>query len=266
MSIVVITTIGENKRFFINSLHKKTGGKIDLVIIQKKNPNQKSFLKGIWYLYKNVGALGLLKETYYSLLLRLRPSFRNALEYFRERSNRISKDKGYLPKTLEVNDVNSDEVFNVLEKLSPKLMLVWGNTILKPRIIKTSEKVINLHMGLCPYYRGAVANQYAVIGKHLRDIGATIHYVEEEVDSGDILKVITASKTGYPRELFRDLNDKAEDAYLDISYKLFLNQDLPRQKQDMSLGRNYMLKDWMPSVRYRLAGQIIRWEKTGVLK
>src|SRR3989344_3420707 len=100
-------------------------------------------------------------------------------------------------------------------------MVVWGSTIIKPDIIKTAKKAINLHMGLCPYFRGAIANQSAVMHGSLSYIGATIHYVEEKVDAGDILATITVDTNKRPRELFRQLNDRAQEHYLEIAQKLF---------------------------------------------
>ena len=266
MNIVIVTVPGENKRLFVNSLYKRTGGKVDLVIIQKRNPNHRSFFASIKHLYKTAGLLLLPRELWYAFLLRIDKSARNALEYFRVHGEQTSPETGYLPNVVEVDSVNSDEVFDTLRKLSPDLMVVWGNTILKSHIVGTARRAINLHMGLCPYYRGAVANQYALINNEPERIGATIHYVEEKVDSGDILETILADTTKPPRELFRNLNDRAEERYLEIAHKLFLSGNLPTKSQDMAQGKNFMLKDWIPSVRYKLAKQILEWEKTGVFR
>lgn len=262
MGIVIVTIQGENKRLFVNSLYKRTGGKVDLVIIQKRNPNHRSFFASIKHLYKTVGLLLLLREFWYAFLLRINKSATNALEYFRTHSEQTSPETGYLANTMEVDSVNSDEVFDTLCKLSPDLMVVWGNTILKPEILETAGRAINLHMGLCPHYRGALANQSAVIAGEIEKIGATIHYAEARVDTGDIITTIKARDLKSPQELFRDLNDRAEKLYLDIAYQLFMGEKLPRTVQDRTVGKNFMLKDWIPSIRYKLAKKILEWEKS----
>ena len=265
MGIVIITIPGEAKRAFVNSLHKITGENVDLVIIQKSKPNHNSLVSRIKRLYDKVGLKALPQEIWYAILLRLDESARNTLEYFRERSSSSSSEIDYLPKTMEVLSVNSDEVFETLKELSPDLIVIWGNTIIKPHIIKTAKRAINLHMGLCPYYRGAIANQYAVISRQSARIGVTIHYAEEKVDAGDILATITADTLKTPRELFRELNDRAEKRYLEIAYQLFAGENLPKRPQDTSQGENLMLKHWTPKTRYSLARQIMEWEKTGAL-
>ena len=266
MSIVIITIPGEAKRAFANSLHKLTGEKVRLVIIQKPKPNHRSLFQRVKRLYKAVGLRALPIEIGYAILLRLNESTRKTLEYFRERSGIISSlEPGFIPKTMETLSANSEEVFRTLKALSPDLIVIWGNTIIKPHIIKTARRAINLHMGLCPYYRGAVANQYAVIEHHQARIGATIHYAVEKVDAGDILATITVDTSKPPQPLFRELNDKAERCYLDIASRLSLGEDLPQIPQDMSQGKNFILKNWTPKTRYNLARQIRKWEETGIL-
>ncbi|OHB14069.1 MAG: hypothetical protein A3G05_01715 [Candidatus Zambryskibacteria bacterium RIFCSPLOWO2_12_FULL_45_14] len=266
MGIVVITIPGEARRVFANSLHKQTGGKVDLVVIQKKRFDHNSLINRLKRLYKAVGLKALPAEIWHAILLRINGE-RKVLEYFRERSGDIAIDSidEYVPKTLEVESVNSDGVFEVLKKISPSLLVIWGSTIIKPHIIGTAKCAINLHMGLCPYYRDAIANQNAVMRRDLDKIGATIHYAEEKVDAGDILEIITADTTKSPREMFRDLNDKAEKRFLDVAYRLFKGETLQSRPQDITKGKNLLLKNWTPRVRYSLAKQILEWERIGSL-
>jgi len=266
MGIVIITIPGEAKRAFANSLHQLTGGGVDLVVIQKPKPNHHSLFQRLKRLYKSVGLRALPIEIGYAILLRLNESTRRTLEYFRERSGVIlSLEPGYIPKTMEILSANSEEVFKTLSTLSPDLIVIWGNTIIEPRIIKTAKRTINLHMGLCPYYRGAIANQYAVIERYPARIGATIHYAEEKVDAGDILATITVDTSKPPQALFRELNDRAEERYLDIASRLYTGEDLPQRPQDISQGKNFVLKNWTPKTRYNLAKQIRKWEEAGIL-
>ncbi|MDO8600900.1 MAG: formyltransferase family protein, partial [bacterium] len=121
----------------------------------------------------------------------------------------------------------------------------------------------NLHMGFAPHYRGAIANQFAVLrGDHSR-IGATIHYAEEKVDAGKILAVISADATKPPRELFRDLNDRAHARYLEIAEGLFRGEDLPATAQDISRGELFRLRDWNRETRYKLGRKMLQWERSG---
>ncbi|MEK7176807.1 MAG: formyltransferase family protein [Patescibacteria group bacterium] len=263
MSIVVITIPGGERRDFANSLHKKTGC-VELVIIQKSKIFNESFTESIGRLKRAVGLPALPRELFYALLLRFNKPAQKVLEYFRNFGD-VETEKTYLTKTIEVSSVNSPEVLEILKKIKPKILVVWGNTILKKDILATAEKVLNLHMGLCPYYRGSVANQYALINDEPNRLGATIHYVKEGVDTGDVIETLSADISKRPRDLFLELNKKAKELYLEIIQKLYKGGNLPRIAQDPSVGKNYMLRDWTPSVRYKLAKKILNWEKRGGL-
>ncbi len=112
MGIVIITTAEDSKRSFVNTLHRKSGENVNLVIIQE--PFKLSIFRRFKRLYKDFGPQTLLKEIFYSILLRLDSRKRNALEYFRERNETVSEKK-YLPKTLKVFSVNSPEISNILQ-------------------------------------------------------------------------------------------------------------------------------------------------------
>lgn len=266
MSIVIITIPGEAQRTFVNSLHKKTKGGIELVVIQKSKLASRSRLKRINDFLSKTKNKNLIKELWYALLLKSKREVREALDYFRKYSALRKTSSTYIPNTLETSSVNSEEVCKILEKISPELIVIWGNTVVEPRILKTAKKAINLHMGLCPHFHGAVANQNAVILKQPQRIGATIHYAVEQVDAGDIIAIIKANPSKLPKVLFRDLNDRARKQYLDIAYRLYLGEEIPGIPQDTSLSKNLLLKDWTRETRYKLGKQILNWEKTGVLE
>lgn len=259
MSIVFITVTGDAQRAFANALHKKTGGGVSLVILQK--PKRLSLLSRFQRFYIAAGWRGFLKECWYGILLRLSKKTQRALGYFQRHSAEDAGD--FLSPVHEVVSINSDEVREFLQKLSPELLVIWGGAVLKPYILKTAKRAINLHMGLAPYYRGAVANQFAVLRGDTSRIGATIHYAEEKVDAGAILATITADATKSPRELFRDLNDRARERYLEIAVRLFRREDVSAEIQDISRGELFRLRDWRREIRYKLGKKILQWEKTG---
>jgi folate-dependent phosphoribosylglycinamide formyltransferase PurN len=266
MGIVVITIPGEAKRDFVNSLHKITGNQVELVIIQKQRPNHSSLFNRLKRLYRSVGLGSLIKELWYAVLLRIDEGAKQALEYFRIRSGSHHIKNDFVPPVFETYSANSDEIFNKLKDISPKLIVIWGSTIIKPHILKTAPRAINLHMGLCPYYRGAIANQHAVMNKHFNKIGATIHDAVEEVDSGNILETISVNSALPPQELFRELNDKAEERFLDIASRIYKGEELIGAPQDTSRSEKMLLKDWTPSRRYQLARQMLEWERESPLE
>lgn len=256
MGIVFITIPGEAKRAFANALHEKTEGSVELVIVQK--PKRRSFVRSFFRLGKTVGWQNLPRELWHGLLLRF-DGTSEALEYFRAHTPPLSGT--YTPPFIEVDSVNSDQVHKLLEHISPDLMVIWGSTVLEDRILKTAKKAINLHLGHCPHYRGALANQHAVSRSDLSHIGATIHYVEKKVDAGEILAVVAADHRKSPREVFRDLNDRVTALYLDIATRLHFGEHIQGVPQDTTLAENFLLKHWTPTMRHRVGQKILAWER-----
>lgn len=257
MSVVFITIPGSAKRDFANALQERVEGSLDLVILQRSP--QKPLLRKLKDAFKYMG-FGVFKEAWYAILLRSNSKVRNALAYFGG-GNRPEVSDGYTASTMIVQSVNSDEVYEALQKISPDLLVVWGSTILTPRILSTAKRAINLHFGFCPYYRGALANQCAVFDDEFSRIGATIHYINGKADAGDILTVISADVEKDPQELFRDLHARAREAYLSIATSLHRGEILPSSPQDISKSKNFFLRNWVPSLRYTVGKKILAWEE-----
>lgn len=82
--------------------------------------------------------------------------------------------------------------------------------IIKKNIIdKFPNKIINLHISLLPYNRGADPNLWS----YLEDTpkGVTIHYIDENIDTGDIL-------------LQKEVLDDIEKDTLKTSYDRLINE------------------------------------------
>ncbi len=264
MSIVVLTIPEDGRLEFAGKLNEVTGGKVALVIMQRRKKKTQPLSEQIKNFYRIGGIKNILVELWCAVILRLSKRKRVALSYFRVRDTLGNYGDKFPVKILEVESHNDEETLRVLRKVSPKLLVIWSNTIVKPEIIATAKEAINLHMGLCPYYRGFVANQYALLLEPKR-LGATVHHVEARVDTGDIIGTITMDLAKPPRESFRDLNRRAEELYLEVAKKLYFGEKLPRQPQDKTVGRNFKLRDWTPRFRVRVAKLLIDWEEKGVL-
>ncbi len=259
MGIVIITMAVPSKLAFAANLHQKTNGAVELIIVEK--PKQKSLGDWITRTRKAFARGGLLKEAWYAFLLRLMPQARQTLEYFREPAMELDHAKKSMPKIVEVDSVNSPETHELLKKLSPDLLVVWGSKILKPYILETAKKSINLHIGRCPDYKGTLANQYAVFSGDFSSIGATIHYIVPQVDAGDIISIIDPDFSKKPKELFEDLFAKAQSAYADIAARLYAGEEIPGSKQAHSTKKILKLEEWTPQIRYAVAKQMRRWKQ-----
>ena len=83
---------------------------------------------------------------------------------------------------------NSDSVFDWVRRLEPDFLVMYGTSIIKdPLLSAYVNKVVNLHLGLSPYYRGTATNFWPLVYGEPECVGATIHLAVLKVDAGPIL-------------------------------------------------------------------------------
>jgi hypothetical protein len=72
--------------------------------------------------------------------------------------------------------------------LRPDVGLVFGTGILKDPVIGAFRgRLLNIHLGLSPYYRGAGTNFWPLVNREPEYVGATIHYIDAGIDTGPIV-------------------------------------------------------------------------------
>lgn len=84
--------------------------------------------------------------------------------------------------------VNSDEFFELASNYDCDLFVSMSfNQIFKSRIINLPRyKAINCHAGKLPFYRGRNILNWALINDE-NEFGITVHYIDEGIDTGDII-------------------------------------------------------------------------------
>lgn len=256
-TIVVITTKGRAKKDFVNALYKETGGAVELVCLQKFK--KKNLFRRIISFYKKVGFKKLPEEVYYSLVLRLSRRKREILPVVSLHTSISETTKGYIAPTMETDDINSQEVFDVLKKINPDLIVILGGSIVRQGILETAKQCINMHFGVCPYYRGANGMHHAILKNDFENIGITIHYAVPKVDAGEIISIVKVNYCQSPEIFFRQLSDKAIGKYIEVAKKLSNHEKVPSLKQDLSKGKNYLLKEWTFKKRNALAKKLLEW-------
>ncbi len=84
--------------------------------------------------------------------------------------------------------INDEQVQNDLQKLNPDLGIVFGTRLVKPNIIdKFKTGLINVHRGIAQEYRGLDSDLWAIYHKDFKNIGVTIHFIDNRLDTGDIV-------------------------------------------------------------------------------
>ncbi len=104
-------------------------------------------------------------------------------------------------------EINSEAVFTKIKSINPDRIILFGTSIIKkPLISYFNDKIINLHLGLSPYYKGSATNIFPIYFKDIAGIGATIHIATQKVDEGPILHQLRPKLLGY--ETIHDIGNK----------------------------------------------------------
>jgi methionyl-tRNA formyltransferase len=75
-----------------------------------------------------------------------------------------------------------------MSALQPAVVLVFGTGMLRDRVLTTfAGRIINIHLGLSPYYRGSGTNFWPLVNREPEYVGATIHCLDPRLDYGSIL-------------------------------------------------------------------------------
>ena len=83
---------------------------------------------------------------------------------------------------------NDPSSVDAMRRLKPDVLLVFGSGLLHQTLIDAFPgRILNIHLGLSPYYRGAGTNFWPLVNGEPEYCGATIHYLDAGVDSGPII-------------------------------------------------------------------------------
>ena len=83
---------------------------------------------------------------------------------------------------------NDRVAIDAMRRLRPDVVLVFGTGLLGQMFIDAFEgRIINIHFGLSPYYRGAGTNFWPLVNGEPEYCGATIHFLDAGVDTGPVI-------------------------------------------------------------------------------
>lgn len=130
--------------------------------------------------------------------------------------------------------------------------------LVKTTILKLpTSGCINLHFGLLPRYGGCHPVAWAILNGESQ-AGATLHYMSEKFDEGDIIAQtsVPVSNETSARELFDTITEAAVKLFAD-TYPLLCRGQLEPQPQDLSR-KLYYAKESIDFSRDR----IVNWDKS----
>jgi len=93
-----------------------------------------------------------------------------------------------------VPDINAPEVIQWVSTLDIDVVCLFGTSILRDGWLGAFPgKIVNLHLGLSPWYRGSATLFWPFADAAAEFLGTTIHLAVEKVDAGAILHRIRPS-------------------------------------------------------------------------
>ena len=148
--------------------------------------------------------------------------------------------------SISSGEANSSQVFEWVQRRDPDVIVLYGTSIIKPPLLTLyGERMINLHLGLSPYYRGSGTNFWPLVNSEPECVGATIHLAVAKVDAGAILAQVRPEAEISDRS--HELGTKTLMAALDTlprATSLFLTKEIEPKSQDLSRGRVFRSKDF----------------------
>ena len=95
----------------------------------------------------------------------------------------------HIPK----GDINEKEHVEAILALRPDLLVAYGCSIIRGKLLEEySGRFLNVHLGLCPWYRGSGTNFWPLVNGEPEYVGATFMHIDAGVDTGEIIHQIRA--------------------------------------------------------------------------
>lgn len=143
------------------------------------------------------------------------------------------------------SDINREDVLSWAKDLQPDEIILFGTGILKETWLEAfSNKIINIHLGFSPYYRGSATLFWPFYNDDLEHLGVTIHLAARKVDAGNILHIVQPSNL--EGDYYSITNELIKKALCEVSSVAasYLAGEIEAKSQDITLGDVYKKADF----------------------
>ena len=92
------------------------------------------------------------------------------------------------PLKIAKGEINEQKYINEIKELKVDYIITFGCCILKKSFLEEFEgKIINVHLGISPYYLGAGTNFHALVNGDFQCTGYTFMFMDEGIDTGEVI-------------------------------------------------------------------------------
>lgn len=135
------------------------------------------------------------------------------------------------PKDYESREIFNDALLEEVNKLNVDLIVLAGYLVRIPEAMvhQYSHRIINIHPSLIPSFCGVgyygLRVHEAALEKGVKVTGATVHYVDEGMDTGEIIyqKAVEVLDDDTPETLQRRVMEQAEWKLLPMAINKIAN-------------------------------------------
>jgi folate-dependent phosphoribosylglycinamide formyltransferase PurN len=150
------------------------------------------------------------------------------------------------PSLREVDNINDPAIVDWAIGERYDALCLCGTAILKDAWLNAfPSRIVNLHLGLSPFYRGSATLFWPFVNRELEYLGTTIHLATAKVDAGEILARVTPdlriheSYYEITSRLIRDSIDRFPEAVAD-----YLGGRIRPMPQESISGKLYRKADF----------------------
>lgn len=190
MKIVILTSLNPHSIYVVNRIVKEKNvvGRVvekrNLLKIDRRDNRAKwNNIRKKYGLFKTIDRYLYLK--YYRKYIRKKEEKKKISILFPNGESISYNDK--VP-TIEVGNINEDKALQCISEMDPDLICVCGTSVIKPHIFNLAKYgAINIHVGITPEYRSAKPIEWVLYNRDFDNVGVTLHFVDQGVDTGDII-------------------------------------------------------------------------------
>jgi folate-dependent phosphoribosylglycinamide formyltransferase PurN len=169
--------------------------------------------------------------------------------FFGDQAAPVVESESCAVRHVRPGELNSESTLRLLESAGVDTVAVFGTNLIKPPLLgRWPGRMVNLHLGLSPYYRGTGTNFYPLLNEEPEYVGATIHLLDSRIDGGPILK--HARPTIVADDMPHTIGCKAIKAGIDkmitVLGELAAGRLMPVPQWEVPNPRLYLRRDYHP--------------------
>ena len=198
----------------------------------------------------------------YNLIQRIltRILYPQAIQAWKELQSYYKNKYNKPPKceSLIVEDINDNGTGIFTSKIKPDLILVSGTKLVGARLLQLKPKngILNLHTGISPYVKGGPnCTNWCIATNNFHLIGNTIMWLDEGIDTGDILTTEQTKFDNHDNNLYKihlRVMNHAHILYLNSIHCIQKNQIQKIPQDTIGKGRTFYNKQWGLKQNYLL--------------